>query len=174
MNQVLEILDQVRGFLETGGDVLWVIFGVTALMWTLIIERLVYFRWIHPAEARRVTERWRSRSDKSSWFAGKIRSLERSEASQSLSRSLPMIKTLVALCPLLGLLGTVTGMIEVFDVMAMVGSGNPRALAAGVSMATIPTMAGMVAALSGMYFAARLGRRAQAKTRQLEEALVAD
>jgi biopolymer transport protein ExbB len=174
MSHVVEILDQVRGFLETGGNVLWVIFGVTALMWTLIIERLVYFRWIHPAEARRVTERWRERSDRSSWFADKIRTLERSEASQNLNRSLPTIKTLVALCPLLGLLGTVTGMIEVFDVMAMVGSGNARAMAAGVSMATIPTMAGMVAALSGMYFATRLGRRAQEKTRQLEDTLTAD
>ena len=63
-----------------------------------------------------------------------------------------MVKTLVALCPLLGLLGTVTGMIEVFDVMAIAGSGNARAMAAGVSKATIPTMAGMVAAISGLYF----------------------
>ena len=47
----------------------------------------------------------------------------------------------------MGLMGTVTGMIEVFDVMAISGSGNPRSMAAGVSKATVPTMAGMVAAL---------------------------
>ena len=45
------------------------------------------------------------------------------------------IRALVALCPMLGLLGTVTGMIEVFDVMAIAGSGNARGMAAGVSKA---------------------------------------
>ena len=50
-----------------------------------------------------------------------------------------------------GLLGTVTGMIEVFDVMAITGSGNARSMASGVSKATIPTMAGMVGALSGVF-----------------------
>jgi biopolymer transport protein ExbB len=57
-----------------------------------------------------------------------------------------------------GLLGTVTGMIEVFDVMALTGSGNTRGMAAGVSKATLPTMAGMVAALSGMLFSIQLDR----------------
>jgi biopolymer transport protein ExbB len=55
----------------------------------------------------------------------------------------------VTLCPLLGLLGTVTGMISVFDAMATQG-GNARSMAAGVSMATIPTMSGMIASLSGL------------------------
>jgi biopolymer transport protein ExbB len=43
-------------------------------------------------------------------------------------------------------------MIEVFDVMTILGTGNPRAMASGVSKATIPTMAGMVVALSGLFF----------------------
>jgi biopolymer transport protein ExbB len=73
-----------------------------------------------------------------------------------LEDGLPYIRVLVALCPLLGLLGTVTGMMEVFDVMAITGSGNAKAMAGGVSKATIPTMAGMVAALSGLILSARL------------------
>ena len=60
------------------------------------------------------------------------------------------------MCPLVGLLGTVTGMIEVFDVMAVQGSSNVKSMASGVSMATIPTMAGMVVALSGLLFEKRL------------------
>ncbi len=43
------------------------------------------------------------------------------------------IRTLVAMCPLIGLLGTVTGMIGVFEVMAQQGTGNPRLMAAGIS-----------------------------------------
>ena len=73
-----------------------------------------------------------------------------------LESGLPFIKVFVALCPLFGLLGTVTGMIEVFDVLSIAGSGNARAMAGGVSKATIPTMAGMVAALSGLLLSVRL------------------
>ena len=74
-----------------------------------------------------------------------------------LGAGIGMINTTVALCPMLGLLGTVTGMIEVFDVMAG-GGGNTRGMAGGVSKATLPTMAGMVAALSGMLFSVQLER----------------
>ena len=62
-----------------------------------------------------------------------------------------MIEALVVICPLLGLLGTVTGMIEVFFVMAITGGGDAKSMAGGVSKATIPTMAGMVGALSGIF-----------------------
>jgi biopolymer transport protein ExbB len=79
-----------------------------------------------------------------------------------------LIKTLVAMCPLIGLLGTVTGMISVFEVMAVTGTGNPRLMAGGISMATIPTMAGMVAALSGVFFSSRL----EAKVKMLKEELI--
>ena len=82
-----------------------------------------------------------------------------SRVTARLGSTVPLIKTFVALCPLLGLLGTVTGMVEVFDVMAVAGTGNPRAMASGVSYATIPTMAGMVAALSGLVFSVQLERR---------------
>ena len=62
-------------------------------------------------------------------------------------------------------------MIEVFDVMAISNSGNARAMAAGVSQATVSTMAGMVSALSGLYFSARLQRRAEKEMRQFDDGL---
>ncbi len=86
-------------------------------------------------------------------------------------RSIPIIKALISLCPLLGLLGTVTGMIEVFDVMALAGGGNSRAMAAGVSKATIPTMAGMVAALSGLVLGVQLDRFAERETERVADHL---
>jgi len=53
--------------------------------------------------------------------------------------------------PYFGLLGTVTGTIEVFQVMAFTGGGDARSMAGGVSKATLPTMAGMTTALSGVF-----------------------
>ncbi len=75
---------------------------------------------------------------------------------------------------MLGLLGTVTGMIDVFEVMSISGSGNSRAMAAGVSKATIPTMAGMVAALSGVFMNAWLQRTAVRERELLGEHLTMD
>jgi biopolymer transport protein ExbB len=71
---------------------------------------------------------------------------------------------------MLGLLGTVTGMIEVFDVMAS-GSGNARGMAAGVSKATLPTMAGMVAAISGMLFSVQLSRKIMDESEHVADSL---
>lgn len=167
-----EAFELVGDFIQVGGDVLLIIFGVTLVMWALILERLWYFRITQPGRTRRVIQAWEARTDQISWAAQQIRRLHISEESRLLRHSLPMIKTLVALCPLLGLLGTVTGMIEVFDVMAVAGNANPRAMASGVSRATIPTMAGMVAALSGMYFSVQLERFARHETQRVADHLI--
>jgi biopolymer transport protein ExbB len=90
---------------------------------------------------------------------------------ERLNRGLLIIRSLVALCPMLGLIGTVTGMIEVFDVMAIAGTGNIRGMAGGVSKATLPTMAGMVAALSGLIFSAQLDRFAKAESHRVADRL---
>jgi len=170
----IESIAAVREFVERGGDVLLVIAFVTAVMWTLMIERAWYFRAGHRREKSRVAEIWDARHDHSSWKAQKIRQLLIGEVSAKLSAGLGMINTTVAICPMLGLLGTVTGMIEVFDVMAA-GAGNTRGMAGGVSKATLPTMAGMVAALSGLIFSVQLERRAKRDGQRMSDRLaVAD
>ncbi len=146
----LPFLETIRDFVELGGPVLRVIGYVTLFMWILIIERIIYMRTGHKRLVRNAHVIWDARTDYSSWNAHAIRARVISLVSSSAERNLSLIKTCVALCPLLGLLGTVTGMIEVFEVMAIAGSGNPRSMASGVSKATVPTMAGMVAALSGV------------------------
>lgn len=158
-----EPIEQIRDFMEVGGTVLWAILVVSFLLWTLIIERYLYLRFGHPAYLARAVARWRSREDRSSWYAVQIRRSLIAEISQRLNGSLSLIRTLIALCPLLGLLGTVTGMIHVFDVMAILGTGNARAMASGVSLATTPTMAGMVVAISGLFFSTHLQQRADAE-----------
>ena len=48
-------------------------------------------------------------------------------------------------------LGTVTGMIEVFDIMAITGTGNARAMASGIARATLPTMTGLFISIVGLF-----------------------
>jgi len=161
----------IRDFLELGGDVLYGIMLTLFLMWTFILERLWYFYRVHPGEKRRIIGIWEARADTTTWYAKRIREQLISETSVALKRNISLIKALIAICPLLGLLGTVTGMVSVFDVMTFSGTGNARAMAAGVSKATVPTMAGMVAALSGVYFGTWLEHKAATETEKLEDLL---
>ncbi len=167
----IEAVSAVRDFIETGGDVLLVIAAVTFGMWILILERFWYFRWVHEREAAEVERTWKARADHRSWNAHQIRKLLIAEIEMNLQRGLLIIKSSVALCPMLGLLGTVTGMIEVFDVMAITGTGNIRGMAGGISKATLPTMAGMVAALSGLIFSAQLERFAKSARQRVADRL---
>ncbi|MDA8654430.1 MotA/TolQ/ExbB proton channel family protein [Alphaproteobacteria bacterium] len=162
----------VRDFLELGGTVLMVIMVVTGLLWSLIYERYSFLRNGFPVLAEFYREQWRSRKEHKSWMAHQIRRQYISDVRLQANRNLTYIKVLVALAPFLGLLGTVTGMVEVFDVMAITGSGNARAMASGISKATLPTMAGMVVALSGLFFTASLERRAAIAVNHVEDELL--
>ena len=166
--------EAIRDFMELGGPVLRWIAVTIFLMWVLIIERLLYFRSTMKSMATEIRDNWESRAERRSWHAHQIRELMISRFSMAANKSIAMIKTLVALCPLFGLLGTVTGMIKVFEVMAVSGSGNVRAMAAGVSQATVPTMAGMVGALSGVLLVTILSRRAAHEVQFLEDSLTMD
>jgi biopolymer transport protein ExbB len=160
-------------FMEQGGDVLWLIAGVTFLMWSMIFERFWYFQSEHKQLVREAAQSWEARTERRSWSAHQIRESIISEASDRIVGSLPLIQTCVALCPLLGLLGTVTGMISVFDAMATQG-GNARSMAAGVSMATIPTMSGMVASLSGLVGSTLVKRKIDFETELFQDHLTMD
>lgn len=168
----LPALETIRDFLELGGTVLVWIGVLTLFMWALIIERMVYLRVGHRKLVRAAQDIWGARTDHSSWNAHQVRARLISVVGRHLDRNIAMIQTCVALCPLLGLLGTVTGMVNVFEVMSISGSGNPRSMASGVSMATIPTMSGMVAALSGIAMSTYLIRRAERERELLSDHLV--
>jgi biopolymer transport protein ExbB len=167
-------IEAIRDFMELGGPVLWWIAVTIFFMWVLIIERIMFFRTSMKSMAADILTRWDGRLERKSWGAHQIREGMVSQFQMETNRSIPMIQTLVALCPLLGLMGTVTGMIKVFEVMAVSGSGNVRAMAAGVSQATVPTMAGMVGALSGVLLVTLLSRRAAREVEFLEDSLTMD
>ncbi len=167
----MTLFDSLQQFLNTGGDVLSIILGVSICLWSLIAERFIYFKQTYPLQRAHWLSTWEEQPNKSSQQALYIRESIISEAKISMAKTVPIIKMLVALCPLLGLLGTVTGMIHVFDVMAVTGTGNARAMASGVSQATIPTMAGMVVAIAGLYFSKLIEQRVNKETYHLTDLL---
>jgi biopolymer transport protein ExbB len=149
--------------------VLIVIMAATFFMWALILERLFYFRFAHKQVAAEAIAEWRSRSDRKSTLAHWVRDKLVSEVRAKAEQNVQLTKAMVALAPLLGLLGTVTGMVAVFDVMAITNGADAKAMSAGVSRATIPTMAGMVASLSGILFTSGMDRTVDRSVQWVED-----
>jgi biopolymer transport protein ExbB len=138
-----------------GGPVMWVLLFVCLTLWLLMVERFWFLRFNFPVLRQQLLQEWQSRSDRSSWRAKAIRRETVCEVQLQLQAWLSTIRTLIAVCPLLGLMGTVTGMIGVFEIITLTG-GESQAIAGGVYRATVPTMSGLVISLSAQYFSARL------------------
>ena len=168
------MLADLQAFLGRGGPVLVVIMATTFIMWALILERMFYFNFGHNAVAKRAVEAWNSRKDKSSVLAHWVREKLVSEVRQQAEQNVGLTKAMVALAPLLGLLGTVTGMVTGFDVMALSSGADAQAMSGGVSRATIPTMAGMVASLSGIIFTSSMDRTVSRKVQTVADQMEID
>ena len=138
-------------FFDRGGPVIFILFVVAIIMITLLVERLIFFiNDLKKLSDERVSEVRECSSD-NKWVRNKIKLKNISILNSQSSKNLLMIQGLIALCPLLGLLGTVTGMIEVFDIMAITGTGNARAMASGIARATLPTMTGLFISIVGLF-----------------------
>jgi len=153
---VLEFLllpfTSIGEFVEAGGWVVWWILATALTLWTLIAERVWWFWKIYPQARAAAATRWQARPERSSWTARRVRSAMIGELSVAMN-------------------STVGGMLEVFDVMAIKGKGEPRAMADGVSQAMIATLSGLAVALSGMYSAHHYTARARRETDELQSLL---
>lgn len=169
--QLNDGLHALVDFMAAGGEVMWALALLCVIYWTLVFERVWYMRRIFPLWVERRRRAWEQLDRLAGTWQRSVRLAWIAEARQQLSAPLRIGKALVALYPLLGLLGTVSGMIAVFDVLALNGTGNPRGMAAGVWQATLPTMAGMVLAITGLFSLARLERIANRSLEQLADQL---
>lgn len=167
------IIVAIRTFLESGGDVLYLIAIATFCMWALIFERVWFINTEHRQDVGTALSYWEGRTERNSWNSHMIRLRLISEVNIRLRANMNFIKTLISLLPLLGLMGTVTGMVQVFEAMTYSG-GNARSMAAGVSAATIPTMSGMVATLSGVLANTFLASKVESEQSYMEDTLTMD
>ena len=86
-----------------------------------------------------------------------------------LERFLTMIKLISAIAPLMGLLGTVTGMINTFQSMTLFGTGDPKLMAGGISQALVTTVLGIVVALPMLFLHSIVNGMSQRVVHTLEE-----
>ena len=166
--------DTLLDFFEKGGGVVVFIGFLIILMWSFILERFWYFKYIHADVEKDIQNAWKETSDRKSWSGHQIRSMLISKANVKIQSNLEYIRVAIVLAPLLGLLGTILGMIEVFHLLAVTGGGDAKAMAGGVSRSTIPAMAGLAVALTGTFANQYLVNRAQKEKDLLVDYLVAE
>ncbi len=161
----------VTDLVDEGGPFVFLIFLCGFVMWTLVIERFWYFSRVLPRQAEATMSVWRGRDEHRSWCSRHIRKAMISRLNIAMTANLLLLRVLVPLSPLLGLVGTVSGMLEVFDSMALRGSADARAMASGVSHAMICTLTGLAVSITGLYPAFYFQSRTRMETELLTDKL---
>jgi biopolymer transport protein ExbB len=159
----------VKDLAEAGGPfVIWIMIACV-LMWAMIVERYFYFKNVLPRDAADLLQRWQGRRDHQSWTARQIRRTMISQLNAGMNATLPLLRVMVPMAPLLGLIGTVGGMLEVFDSMALRGSADARTMASGVSQAMVCTLMGLAVSITGLYPVYYFNSRTRVETELLSD-----
>ena len=172
LDALLAPFHAVSDLVTAGGMLVGWIFAAGLTLWMLVFERWWFFERRLPVLAEASLKAWSARNERHSWAAHQIRQAMISRLSAEMNANMPTLKVLVPLCPLLGLVGTVLGMLEVFDSMAILGSADARSMASGVSKAMNCTLTGLAVSISGMYpvyyFHKRIRRQTESLSDQFE------
>ena len=181
---LLPLFDNLAAYIRSGGMVMVPILAVSLVMWVLIFNRVWFMRtlYVKNISRTRAGELVQLNQRPENRYKGANSLLVREFLARrthdrdldgfildetvmglcaSLDRYLAAIRVLSAVAPLLGLLGTVVGMMHTFEVITVFGTGNARAMAAGISVALITTQTGLMVAIPGLYMAGWLTRRSR-------------
>ncbi|WP_020586193.1 MotA/TolQ/ExbB proton channel family protein [Desulfobacter curvatus] len=195
----LNLMDQI----PKGGPLVWPILALLGLAVLILVERAVFFwrhqisiaPFMAKLSSLLESENWQACRDlmqaNSRGFipqvllkALPVRQQSRTDMENvlqeailaqipSIERFLSTLGMLAAIAPLMGLLGTVTGMINTFHVITYHGTGDPRMMSGGISEALVTTMLGLTVAIPIMLFHTLLSRRVETQISTMEEKSVA-
>jgi len=191
---VIELLGRTFEYLQQGGWIMIPLAAASVVLWTLILERLAFLRRLRSDDITideaielvrsgalhvdgeglraRVLRNFLARRSGFARLDVDILRESSMREQKGLGKSLAMIGALVAIAPLLGLLGTVLGMIETFQVISIFGTGNANAMANGISIALVTTEAGLLVAVPGLLLSGMLLQQSSRLETQLQEDMV--
>ena len=189
----------ILGVINSGGTIAWIIIGLGILAGLLIILRIFFLRsasastgkvdrlvgdLVEQGDIEAALEAARGlRGSTAKVVAAAVRNLEREREhiediiseqilheSTHLNRFGAFIIVIAAVSPLLGLLGTVTGMISTFDIITVFGTGDPKLLSSGISIALVTTEVGLAVAIPALIFGNLLSGWAESIKDDMEKA----
>jgi len=179
------LLERIIDHFQAGGDIMFPLVILSLMMWTLAIVKFIRFtrerrKEVSPEQCMTLYQGESSvcKAGLAQWQWDILsqymeQRCEDPELNREMLEAMRMrqeikamryigtILILAAVAPLLGLLGTVTGMITTFDVISEFGTGNARALASGISEALVTTQSGLVVAVPGLLIGGFLFQRAE-------------
>ncbi len=178
-----ELLFSIEHYMRSGGIVMIPILTVSFFMWLLILNRILFLRKLYIKNisrdlAGKLIKNNQAPEDKYQGINSLLvreflstRSHDRDlddyildetvvRLVSSLDTHLATIRVLAGIAPLLGLLGTVTGMMGTFDVITIFGTGSAKAMSGGISVALITTQTGLMVSIPGLYMSGFLTKRA--------------
>ncbi|MGD8412727.1 MAG: MotA/TolQ/ExbB proton channel family protein, partial [Candidatus Latescibacterota bacterium] len=169
----MELLHSSFDYLEQGGWIMIPLCIVSVIMWILIFERLYTFMTMQREDitselalqvidgeeldlySRGIkTQLVKSFVEERTGIPKVDRDILRQitvDLRRSMEKYLPAIAVLASIAPILGLLGTVLGMMETFNVISLFGTGNAKAMAGGISVALVTTQTGLLVAIPGLF-----------------------
>jgi biopolymer transport protein ExbB len=185
------MVEVILDYLDQGGWVMLPLVGVSLVMWAMILERWYELHQLVSGDLEVPAVLAALRGEAQPPASGGLRAqlvqgfLAERSGRERLDREIlalcakrlderlegrhEAISVLAAVAPLLGLLGTVLGMIETFQVISFFGTGNARAMAGGISVALVTTQTGLLVAIPGLIFGGRLRDRAELLRLRLAE-----
>jgi len=120
-------------YFEAGGIIMFPLAAISLIIWYLIIERYMFLKKSKPHNILK---------------AGNNTALLESEFNKNIN----LLKALTSTAPLLGLLGTVFGLISIFDIISVLGNNDSSMMSSGISEALITTETGLIIAIPGYLF----------------------
>ncbi len=189
----------ILSVINSGGSIAWIIVALGALAGLLIILRVIFLRSASASTGRVATKVGplvkagkrkaalaackNLKGSTARVVASAVRNLEKDRAhiedivseqilheSAHLNRFGAFIIVIAAVAPLLGLLGTVTGMISTFDIITEFGTGDPKLLSSGISIALVTTEVGLAVAIPALIFGNLLSGWAESIKDEMEKA----
>jgi biopolymer transport protein ExbB len=149
-------------WIERGGPVMWPLLVLSMLAATLVIERVVFWAREQRTSAAECIAEERARHDSMLESCDLLEVILDAEQ-RRLERGMATMDTIIAAAPMLGILGTVLGVIESFESLAARSAPDPMAVTGGISSALITTASGLVIALAVLfpygYFRTRVRQR---------------
>ena len=165
------ITDITRESFQKGGYVMWPILVISLFIWLLCIDRLLYIRqysrlhnkFIQAFRNNNLTAMDHSNNQTYKQLVRRLKNLNKlpisieavingfsKNVNQDLNKNINTISQFIQVAPLLGLLGTVVGMVQTFSNIMLFGIGNPQLMAEGISVAMLTTQAGLTVAFPAM------------------------
>lgn len=145
---MFDFIRTFNNFIDQGGPIVFILFFISIYLFVLLAAKF-QFLFFEITDIQKNFESKVNNIEKDEFYLSNL-SIQKADFKSLVLKDFTTIQILITLCPVLGLLGTVTGMIEVFDVVSFFGTGNARALASGITKATLPTMTGMAISIVGL------------------------